>query len=263
MAGARAYEKGKCSLAGYGMMRRKRVVLPHTMYIGSTNMLFTNMKVLEYLMFATSKGGEDALDRQQRILDRLIAVGLDHVTLTPVGLLSPQERAVVTLFCAMFSQCRLFVVNLPRLVYDAALVKAMANIAELIRNEGKALVITTEYFELAQAVSTGILLVQDGGVKYRGPLSDFLTRYDKVAFTIECEDAEGLLPRLRAALPAYKFHCDKTRRDMILAFDITGKGSAEKFFAAIGKLGVVPRAVLRNERNLGNAYRGFLGEYDL
>ena len=47
IANARPYKDGRCVLAQKGMMRKKRTILPHVYYIGSTNMLFTNMNVLE------------------------------------------------------------------------------------------------------------------------------------------------------------------------------------------------------------------------
>ena len=70
IANARPYKDGRCVLAQKGMMRKKRTILPHVYYIGSTNMLFTNMNVLEYLMYITAREQGDAAVRQKRILEK-------------------------------------------------------------------------------------------------------------------------------------------------------------------------------------------------
>jgi ABC-2 type transport system ATP-binding protein len=262
MSGARTYEKGQCSLSGFGMMRRKRTVLPHTFYIGSTNMLFNNMKVLEYLMFATSRSKIGALSRQQQILDKLLEVGLDFIALTPIEMLTPQEKAVVTLFCSTFSQSQLFIINLPRLIYDAKLIVSMAKIAELIKKDNKALIITTECIELAQAISTGIMIIRNGTVKYCGELTDLLKNNDKVLYSVQSEDSTAMLTLLKNALPQYTYCIDSSNKDIIQVIDYADVGADKDFYNVFSKIGFAPQAVSRNELNLRNAYREILLKKD-
>jgi ABC-2 type transport system ATP-binding protein len=262
MAGARAYENGQCSLSGFGMMRRKRTVLPHTFYIGSTNMLFNNMKVLEYLMFATSRSKTDALLRQQQILDKLIEVGLDYIALTPIELLTPQEKAVVTLFCATYSQSQLFIINLPRLGYDAKLIETMTKIADLIKKDDKVLIITTECVDLAQAISTGIMIINNGTVKYRGELTNLLEKYDKVLYTVQSENADKMLPMLEKVMPQYTYCIDSSYNNIIQVVDYAGAGADNDFYNVFSKIDFTPQTVSRNELNLRNAYREILMEKD-
>jgi ABC-2 type transport system ATP-binding protein len=260
MAGARKYEKGSCSLSGFGMMQRKRTILPHTFYIGSTNMLFGNMKVLEYLMFTTSKSKTDTLSRQQQILDKLIAVGLDFVTLTPIELLNPQEKAVITLLCATFSQSQLIIINLPRLIYDTQLIESIAKIAELIKKDNKALIMTTQCFELAQAISTDIMLINNGTVRYCGEMKNLLEGYDKVIYTVQSEDCEAMLPLLNNAMPRYTYYIDSTKKNIIQVFDYEGIGAVGDFYNVFSKIGITPQVVSRNELNLRNAYENIMSE---
>ncbi len=260
MAGARTYQKGQCSLSGLGMMRRKRTVLPHTFYIGSTNMLFNNMKVLEYLMFATSKNKIDPLIRQKQILEKLIAVGLDFVALTPIEILTPEEKAVVTLFCATYSQSSLLIMNLPRLIYDLQLVKVMANISELIISENKTLIITTQCFELAQAISTDVMLIHEGCILHKGNKQSFLEKYDKVIYLVQVEDTQNVLSLLSIALPQYTYSINDTDSNIIQVFDYNKCTTNENFYNVFCKIGITPQAIIRNELSLKNAYIEILRE---
>ncbi len=263
MAGARSYQKGRCSLSEHGMMRRKRTVLPHTFYIGSTNMLFINMKVLEYLMLATSRTKMDALSRQQEILDRLIAVGLDYVALTPISQLKPEEKAVVTLICATFSQSQLLVLNLPRLRYDAKLIEVMTRISVLIKKQYRTLIITTENNMLAQAISTDIMLLQSGVIKYCGDMKAMLERYDKVLYTIQTDAVEVMLPILVNSFPQFTCRVDDAKSNAIEVFNYNGSEVGCDFFDVFSKSGLAPDVVTRNEPNLRNACREVLRNHDL
>ena len=61
MANIRPYDRGKCVLIERGMMRSKRVILRHVFYIGSSEMLYNNMNVLEFLMISTNRKMASAL----------------------------------------------------------------------------------------------------------------------------------------------------------------------------------------------------------
>lgn len=262
MAGARTYQKGQCSLSGFGMMHSKRTVLPHTFYIGSTNMMLGNMKVLEYLMFATSKSKIDALTRQQQILDKMIKVGLDNIVLAPIEILTPQEKSVVILFCATFSQSQLLIMNLPRLIYDTELIEAMAKITKLLRDDNKALVITTECFELAQSISTDIMLIQNGNVKYCGQLIDLLEKYDNIIYSIQSENSETIIQLLRSALPQYVYVLNN-KNNIIDVFDYAKTSSSSDIYDVFSKIGIIPQAIFQNKLNLKNAYEEVLKKNDL
>ncbi|MEL7657100.1 MAG: hypothetical protein AAGU75_14480, partial [Bacillota bacterium] len=100
MANIRPYESGRCVLIERGMMRLKRVILKHIFYIGNSDMLYNTMNVLEFLMLATAKWKIDVVERQEQIFELIIKVGLGHLSLTSIGLLTREEKAVVTLVAA-------------------------------------------------------------------------------------------------------------------------------------------------------------------
>ena len=130
IANARPYKDGRCVLAQKGMMRKKRTILPHVYYIGSTNMLFTNMNVLEYLMYITAREQGDAAVRQKRILEKIMELNMGYVALSVIGNLTPSERSVVTLLVSLFTESKLIIWNLARLEYDERSLQAIAAICE-------------------------------------------------------------------------------------------------------------------------------------
>ena len=85
MANIKPYHDGKCVLVERGMMRNKRVILEHVFYIGAPTMLYDNMNVLEYLMFATARKGFSPVYRQAQLFELLIDTGLGHISLTAVS----------------------------------------------------------------------------------------------------------------------------------------------------------------------------------
>lgn len=133
LANARPYARGRCVLCERGMMRKKRILLPHVHYIGGTGMLFHNMNVLEYMMFLTSHTGEEAIGRQKRLLNALVEAELGFLSLSPIAKLTAAERSVATLFTATLTDSRLVVWNLSRLAYTPELRKAAASIARTLK----------------------------------------------------------------------------------------------------------------------------------
>jgi|LSQX01.3.fsa_nt_gb ABC-2 type transport system ATP-binding protein len=102
LSNSRPYQKGSCSLNNVGMMRKKRIILPHLFYIGSTNMLYSNMTVLEYLMFISVNSGEPVVQRQRDILTHLVDLGLGHLSLLPIEELTPPEKSLDTTSCTLY-----------------------------------------------------------------------------------------------------------------------------------------------------------------
>ena len=67
-------------------------------------MLFTNMNVLEYLMYITAREQGDAAVRQKRILEKIMELNMGYVALSVIGNLTPSERSVVTLLVSLFTE---------------------------------------------------------------------------------------------------------------------------------------------------------------
>ena len=255
------YEEGKCVLAERGMMRRKRVILPHVFYIGDADMLYGNMNVLEYLCFATERqDGDNRLRMQEELFERLIDFGLGHVSLTGIRWLTDEEQAVVALLAAAHSDCLLIVFNLPEWRFDERLQGAIAKAAELIAGRGKALVLGTLDRGLIQRACSHTAFVADGRILYQGR-TDWLRRYfDKAAVIIEDEDIEGMREKLTPILVG----CELTEKDGRLLVMVRGDEVPPlKIYQRVVAAGIAPRCIRVNEKTVDNAYEELMRRHDL
>lgn len=215
LAGAKAYATGVCSLAGRGMMRRKGTVLEHTFYIGSTGMLLENMAVLEYLTLLTTRRPGSMARRQRDMLDLLESLGLERIALTPNVRLSPAEKTAVLLVGASLSPSVIVIVNLPRLEWDQWLYAPMAKVSARLREQGKVLLLTTQSAAMAQAISTDIAVLKDGGIAQCGPLEQLLRQWDDRRLTLSV-DAEDLAAALEQALAPHGLWAEREGEEWLV-----------------------------------------------
>lgn len=185
IANARPYQSGTCVLARKGMMRKKRVVLPHVYYIGSTNMLFDNMTTLEYLMYITAKDPKDVVERQKAIFQDLIELGLSYISLSEIKQLTPSERSVVTLMAALYTGSDIIVLNVARLNYDELAIKAMKKICERIKEQDKLLVFSSFDDQLMERVADHVVCLHEGRIRYSGRMMELISQYDHLSIVIE------------------------------------------------------------------------------
>ena len=100
-------------------------------------MLFTNMNVLEYLMYITAREQGDAAVRQKRILEKIMELNMGYVALSVIGNLTPSERSVVTLLVSLFTESKLIIWNLARLEYDERSLQAIAQSVKKSKNRSE------------------------------------------------------------------------------------------------------------------------------
>lgn len=206
IANARPYQDGKCVLNKRGMMRKKRIILPHLFYIGSTNMLFDNMNVLEYLMFITAKQKGDVVDRQKKIFQDLLDHEMGYISLSAIHDLSPDERAVVTLMTAMYTESTIIVLNLARLYYKESSIKAMASICNTIQKQKKTLIFSSFDYTLIEQISTHVAGLKQGKLAYQGTLDDFIQTWDHLSIVIEDTRLDEFKTILEAQFPQIVYH---------------------------------------------------------
>lgn len=148
-------------------------------------MLFTNMNVLEYLMYITAHEQEDAVIRQKRILEKIIALNMGYVALSVIGKLTPSERSVVTLLVSLFTESKLIIWNLARLEYDERSLLAIVAICEEIRKQKRTLLFSTFDDQLIERCATHIAPLYDGRLLYTGTVESFVQTWDHLSTIIQ------------------------------------------------------------------------------
>ena len=261
MANIKPYDRGKCVLIERGMMRRKRVILKHVFYIGSPDMLYNNMNVLEFLMFATAKSKINKVVLQEKIFELIIATGLGHLSLTPNHLLTREEKAVITLIAAAYSDSQIIVFNFPEYVWDGVLIDAVARITSFIREKEKTLILATQNCLLIEKACSHTAIMKDGQVKYSGTVENFRLNFDKVEMIIRDKAVHAMKEVLAKLLPGYKL---VSQNDSL---KIINKGSEASDHGAIYRKiiesGFTPDSIEINPKTVQNAYEELMRQHDL
>lgn len=252
IANARAYQSGKCVLDQRGMMRQKRTILEHVYYIGSTNMLFDNMNVLEYLMFITAKQKGDVVERQKEILQCLIEHEMSYIALSAIHDLSADERALVTLVVAYYTKSSIIVWNLARLQYQKSTIVALSAIVETLKKENRTLIFSAFDYNLVEAIATDIAALQNGRLIYSGSKDDFIEVWDHVSVIIEDYNTEIIKAFLLEVYPSLDIH---EREHMLQIWDAThDEHLYNAIFTTLSEGSIFPQKISRHRNCVENAW---------
>ncbi|SHN48926.1 ATP-binding cassette domain-containing protein [Desulfitobacterium chlororespirans] len=261
MANIRPYESGRCVLIERGMMRLKRVILKHIFYIGNSDMLYNTMNVLEFLMLATAKWKMDVVERQEQIFELIIKVGLGHLSLTPIGLLTREEKAVVTLVAAAYSDAQMIVFNLPEYELDSILIEVIAGMSDFIKEQEKTLIVATPICTLIEKACTHIAVLAEGRLIHQGLVEDFRYQYDKVEIIIKDEDLKGTKEALRGILSNHQVVAEDNR--LLIKGEASLPSDLEMIYKKIIESGYIPQSMEKNGKTVEYALEEFMRQYDL
>ncbi len=260
MGNIRPYDGGKCVLLQRGMMRQKCVIQPHIFYIGNTDMLYDNMNTLEFLMFATAHMREDRISMQEELFEFLIDIGLGELSLSGIQWLSPEEKVLVTLIAAAYSDSRIILLNVPDAVFDERLRGALTKTAELITRRGKTLIIGTMDHALIQAACSHTAFAADGRLIYQGTTERLRKEFDRAAVIVRDLDIAALKDKLAPILT----DCVLQEKDDALLIKADGEtGEPQHIYRKIAKAGIVPQDMRINEKTVDNAYEELVRQHDL
>ena len=255
------YHDGKCVLIERGMMRKKRVVIDHVFYIGTPTMPYNNMNVLEFLMFATARQKNHTVHRQDRIFSDLLALGLDRISLSLIGNLTKEEKAVVTLMTAIYSESAIIVFNFPEYKFDETLITAVQNISNSLVEAKKTLVLGSRNSDLIEKTCSHTAYVRDGTIIYQGKTDDLRFSYDNLLVTIKDTNVPEIRNSLQIFFPEHYF---SVVGDSLLIYDNDKtKSDPLSVYEKIAELKLAPKRVSINPKTVKNAYKEIDRQYAL
>lgn len=262
IANIKPYKDGRCVLLERGMMRLKRIILPHVFYIGTSSMIYNNMTVLEFLMFATGHKTFDVIRQQERIFEQLIALRLGNISLTPISTLTPEYKVLVLLLTAYYSSSQLIVLNIPDLNFSEEHIAPLRHIAQLIQNEDKTLIFSSLDDQLIEKIGTHTVVLVNGTVAYSGEIRQFCETYDRVVLIVTDYHADQLLSVLQSQLPQFDYSIG-TDNCLIIKDYESSKPNLQQLYQKIAEAGFAPVRVLINRKNYKNACEEIIRRYDI
>lgn len=261
MANIRPYEKGRCVLIERGMLRRKRLILKHVFYICTSEMLYNNMNVLEFLVFAMKKLSRNTVELQHQLFEFIIDIGLGYLSLTLNKVLTKEERAVVTLIAAAYSDSAMIVFNFPDYDFNDVLVDAISKIALFAREKGKSLILGTKNSRLIEKACSHTAVIADGKIIFKGDVREFCVKYDNIAVVIRDKNLEYLQDVLLPLLAGHKL----TIKDgsLLISTEDSRPDSPAYIFSKISEAGIFPEYMHINPKTVSNALEEIFARYDL
>lgn len=261
MANIRPYDKGRCVLIERGMLRHKRVILQHVFYMGNADMIYNNMNVLEFLMFAIDRYKADKVALQEELFEFIIKLGLGHISLTPNKMLTEAEKAVIALIAAAYSDSRMIVFNFPEYDFEEVLAESIARLSGFIRDRGKSFIIGTQNSFLIEKACGHTAFLIDGKMVYQGTVEELRFGYDKIAVILRDPNIHHIQAQLASLLP----ECKLTVKDDRLFISSKEGGGCDPgyIYKKIAEAGMIPEHMEINPKTVHNAYEEIVLRHDL
>ncbi|UWG95377.1 hypothetical protein LPY66_10580 [Dehalobacter sp. DCM] len=261
IANIKPYDRGRCVLVERGMIRHKRIILNHVFYIGSSEMVYNNMKALEFLMFATAKMKMNKVELQEQLFEFMIKIGLGHLTLTLNHQLTKEEKAVIALLAAAYSDSRIIVFNLPEYEFDDILINAISGIAAFTKEKEKTLILGTPDSLLVEKACTHSAVIKNGSLIYTGTVKALRLKYDKIEVIIRDNHIATMLNRLQELLPGYRVFL---KENSLMISSPSPKDDNRGFiYRKILESGLTPEYLEINRKTVENALEELISPYDL
>ena len=272
---------GQYQLFGKTINPKKPNNPPKLFYIGTPRMPYPNMNVLEYLMFTTEKTDfqfqdidpVDYLDystakdelkrvyRQEELLEQLISLGLDYLALSPLKHLYDDERAVVALIAASYSENPVIVFNFPEYEFPDFLACSIPKIVERATLNGKTTLLGLCDPDLIEETASHSLYLVDGLMLYSGSIDKLRFVHDKIVAYVCDEHIDKIYATLTPLLLDYELWIDDNA--LIIRDKNNKKEFPSRVYQTIVSAGLSPDAIEINEKTVRNAYQELLRQHDL
>ncbi len=193
---------------------------------------------------------------RKQIFEFIVSLGWAEFSLTPNSLLSWEEKAIVTLIAAAYSNAALVVFNFPEYAFNKILCEAIAGIAALMRTKEKALILGTGTSDLIEKACTHTAILKEGKTVYCGTVEAF-RRYDKIHLIIRDKNIETIRKKLAVLLPQYGLFI-KDDSLMLSSFAELKQDELWFIYQKILQTGFIPAEILLNPKTVRNAYEEFV-----
>lgn len=251
IANIRPYYSGRCVLAEKGMMQKKRYILPHLFYIDTPSMVYNNMSVLEFLLFATDPQKTDTITRQKRFLKMLIDMDYESIAFSRISSLSETERILIEMIIAAESKSTLVILNALDFVFSIKEIRALDTLFNIVKEHGSVIIGTTQA-SLIGISCEKVAFIIDGQIQFFGSVSDLCKSWDKVLYLINDPEPDKTAKKLSETYSEYTYIVDGSN---ILVYNYTDHPLSDAdYLRLILDNGIRPDNIKINKGRVGNSF---------
>lgn len=260
IANIRPYYSGRCVLAEKGMMQKKRFILPHLFYIDTADMVYNNMSVLEFLLFATDQQKTGTVSRQKRFLKLLIDMDFEYIAFSTLSSLSDTEKILIEMIIAAESKSTLVILNALDFIFTIKEIHALNILFNIVKEHGSVIIGTTQA-SLIGISCEKVAFIIDGHVQFFGSVSDLCKSWDKVLYLIKTSDPETTAKQLSEAYSEYSYVVDAPN---ILVYNYSDSALSDSdFMKLIFDKGIQPDNIKINKGRVGNSFEELIRMHGL
>lgn len=258
------YYSGNCILGRRGMTQKKRVVLDHVFYIDVHSMVYDNMTVLEYLMFATEKSSHiNTVTRQEQIFESLIKIGLGHISLSLIKDLTPDEKILIELLTATYSKSKIIILELTRYEFTLNNIHVLKKLCDSNRKKNKTIVIGTKDAKLIGICCDYAAFILDGKLRYFGTVEELYKQADHVLYVLSHSSLKELYNQLLSTMPEYNYKINESENMIYVMKKFGGERNDALFFDKLSNNNIFPDNVKINRGRVQNSFEELIGLNDL
>lgn len=227
-----------------------KLTVNHIFYLDGTRALINEMNVLEYLMHLTCKFNIKAIRRQKVIFNMLLEFGLGYISLSSISILTREERMLVHIFSALFSNSSFIIVNLNSYEFDNKNIEILKKIFFKLR-ETKTVLLATNQAKLVGICCNRILLIHKGEQAFFGTTLEIQQEYDKVMYVLRDKKIDELYKQIKQVFPKFTV---KKQGKMVLICSKEGRFiNNDTFYSVLAANNIFPSEVKINLGRISNA----------
>ena len=223
-------------------------------------MLYNNMIVLEFLVFVSEVSGELPAVRQQKFLNILIDIGLEHIALSQISSLSDENKLLIELLVAAYSDSTLVIFNVMDYTFSVGQAQTIKKLCSLINSKGSVIIGTNEP-KIIGVCCDKVAYILEGKIKFFGTVDDLCSEWDKVLYLISDIYPLQAAEKLQKAYGEYTYIAQD---NSVLVYNYSdSKLPHSEFLRILFDNGILPDNIKLNKGRVENSFEELKRQNDI
>jgi ABC-2 type transport system ATP-binding protein len=174
-------------------------------YMPEERGLYKKLRVLDVIVYLASLKGMDRQAAVARATQMLNQTGMLPHQLKKIEELSKGMGQIIQFIVTIVHEPRLIVLDEPFAGLDPVNTELMKNMIIDLRNQGKAVILSTHQMNQVEEMSDRILMVNQGRTVLYGSLSEIKSRYRNNAVLVDLKEDPGEIPGVAEKRPGRNY----------------------------------------------------------
>jgi len=170
-------------------------------YLPEERGLYKKLSVLESIVYLASLKGMDKKSATEKANELLNQTGMLSNKTKKIEELSKGMGQIIQLIVTIVHDPQLVILDEPFAGLDPVNTELLKGILADLRNQGKAVILSTHQMNQVEELCDRILMINDGQAVLYGDLSEIKARYRGNSILLDCEGELGKIPGVTAKRP--------------------------------------------------------------